>query len=106
MEVGAGGFASLVKLFGTQQPALIAELHRVIEDADVPTVRDKAHKLGGSCGSLGATTMRALCKQLETRARKGSLDGAAALADAIEDDFTTTNAALRAHAGLPTPVDA
>jgi CheY-like chemotaxis protein/HPt (histidine-containing phosphotransfer) domain-containing protein len=99
-EVGTACFASLVDLFGTQQPGMLADLHEAIERGDAHAVRERAHKLAGGCATMGVPDMTALCRQLEARARAGSLEGAAALADDIDATFLSAHAALVAHVAL------
>jgi CheY-like chemotaxis protein/HPt (histidine-containing phosphotransfer) domain-containing protein len=97
-ELGpTGTLAKLVELFGTQTPELLAGLRGAIDAGDAQSVRDSAHKLKGGCVSLAATHMAALCLELETRANRRSLDGAAAQVDGIEAAFTDAHAALLAE---------
>jgi two-component system, sensor histidine kinase and response regulator len=83
-----------VELFGTHTPELLADLRRAIEAGDAGVVRRKAHKLKGGCMALAATHMAQLCRELETGAGDGSLQGATALVDQIEGAFEEAHAAL------------
>ena len=53
-----------------------------------------AHTLKSSSATLGAQTLAGLARELEQRARAGSLDGAAAGLDAAEAEFARVGAAL------------
>jgi CheY-like chemotaxis protein/HPt (histidine-containing phosphotransfer) domain-containing protein len=95
-ESGAAA-ATVVDVFARQTPGLIAQMRAAIEAADAATLREKAHRLKGSCLALAATQMSEGCKNLESRAREGTTDGTTALVNQIETDFTATLAALAAE---------
>ena len=95
-ESGAAA-AAIVEIFGKQTPDLLAEMRVAIQAADAATLREKAHRLKGSCLTLAATQMAARCKELENRAREGTTDGAIPLMDQIETDFASTLEALTAQ---------
>jgi HPt (histidine-containing phosphotransfer) domain-containing protein len=88
---------NVIDIFATQTPDLLAQMRAAIEAADTATLREKAHKLKGSCLMLAATQMAGHCQQLEGRAREGTIDGAVALVNQIETDFAVAYEALVAH---------
>jgi two-component system sensor histidine kinase/response regulator len=90
--------ATVVDVFARQTPDLLAQMRAAIQAADAATLREKAHKLKGSCLSLSATQMAGHCKQLEDRAREGTIDGAGALVNQIETAFAATLKELTARA--------
>lgn len=52
-------------------PKRIAALKTAIETSDAPAVAAAAHALRGGSGSVGATSVAALCLEMETAAKKG-----------------------------------
>jgi two-component system sensor histidine kinase/response regulator len=56
----------LVDLFLESTPPLLEELRLAADDGDGDELRRAAHKLKGSCQNMGATTMAALCRAIET----------------------------------------
>jgi two-component system sensor histidine kinase/response regulator len=95
-ESGAAA-AAVIKMFGKQTPELLAQMRVAIQAGDAATLREKAHRLKGSCLALAATQMAARCKELENRAREGSTDGAIPLVNQIETDLASTLEALTAN---------
>jgi HPt (histidine-containing phosphotransfer) domain-containing protein len=80
----------LVDLFTSSTPPLVAELRDAVESEDAEEVRRTAHKLKGSCQSIGATFMATLCRRLEA----GAPDPRRAVAD-LDAAFRATEAAIR-----------
>jgi two-component system sensor histidine kinase/response regulator len=80
----------LLDLFLQSTPPLLAELRTAIDGGDGEELRRAAHKLKGSCQSIGATFMVTLCRALEA----GDGDAGATLAE-LDGAFATTEAALR-----------
>jgi HPt (histidine-containing phosphotransfer) domain-containing protein len=55
-------------------PPLIAEIEAAVSEGDVDEVRKLAHKLKGSCLSLGAGKFARACHVLELTAQGGVVD--------------------------------
>jgi CheY-like chemotaxis protein/HPt (histidine-containing phosphotransfer) domain-containing protein len=64
-------FVELAQLFLTDTPQRIAALNTAIENRDILSFARIAHALCGSSASIGATSLAALCRELEIRARSG-----------------------------------
>jgi HPt (histidine-containing phosphotransfer) domain-containing protein len=71
---------------------------------DAALLAQLAHQLRGGASQLGAERMTSLAAELETMARHGVVDGAAALVGRLQDAFIETRAALRAL-GVAVPHD-
>jgi two-component system sensor histidine kinase/response regulator len=56
----------LVDLFLTSTPPMLAELRDAADRGDHDELQRTAHKLKGSCQSIGATAMATLCRAVET----------------------------------------
>lgn len=67
-------FEKIVRLFLGQMSDLQKQLTTAAEQADNRAVVEIAHTLKSSSGTVGATHLMALCKQLELSAEQGSLD--------------------------------
>ena len=64
---------------------------------NAPQLAMAAHTLKGSCGSLGATTLRELCAVLEKNARDGQLEGADELIASSDTELHRLSEALLAY---------
>jgi CheY-like chemotaxis protein len=63
-----------IELFLQTVPELIRELGGAVSMRDVPAVKRVAHKLKGTCLSLGANNMAAACHAVELAALQGTID--------------------------------
>jgi CheY-like chemotaxis protein/HPt (histidine-containing phosphotransfer) domain-containing protein len=72
------GFDELRSTFVEDSRELVGTMRRALGTKDADTFRRAAHSLKSNAASFGAMTLSALAKDLETLARSGSLDGAAA----------------------------
>lgn len=95
-EFPPAAFQELIDVFLTQARLLIADLADAVAKHDGERARQAAHKLRGSCASLGATTLTNLCAQAEQQAATGELAGTAGVIAALEDAFAATAHALEA----------
>lgn len=86
----------LVEGFLEEAPRLVAALRQGAEVGDAAAVRLAAHSLKSNAADFGAATLRDLNAALEQRAKEGSLDGARALAESIEQEFGRVQRALQA----------
>ena len=66
--------ARAIELFLKTVPELIDSLTRAVNGQDTLVVKQIAHKLKGSCLSLGATNMAAACHVVEVAALNGRID--------------------------------
>jgi two-component system sensor histidine kinase/response regulator len=96
---GTAVLAELVDLFGSQTPALIANLRSAVAAGDAESVKANAHKLKGGAVSLAAIQVAELCEELESRASSESLEGGAALVEQIQPAFERAHAALLEEVG-------
>ncbi|MGA9773733.1 MAG: ATP-binding protein [Blastocatellia bacterium] len=90
-------FSSLIDLFFEEVTAHLAIIQKAIAQADAHVLANKSHSLKSSCGNLGATRMTAICAELETIGRAGSVVGAAEMARELEDEFLRVRRALEAE---------
>jgi two-component system sensor histidine kinase TorS len=67
---------TIVELYLKLVPAMIAELEAAVSEGDVDKVRQLAHKLKGSCLSLGTMRFAQACHALELAATAGVVDEA------------------------------
>lgn len=78
------GLAALYTRDGSPRLAALGEAHAA---GDWTKVAKVAHALGGSSASIGATGLSALCKELELRAKAGTLEGFESRMAAIESEY-------------------
>jgi len=78
----------LIALFFADAAPRLDALREAAARGDAATLLREAHALKGSCASLGARAMTALCAELETLARAGDLTGVPAVLAGlvVEDD--------------------
>ena len=86
--------AELVATFLDEAPRLLITLRRAVEEGAIPETRRAAHSLKGNATTFDATALAELCLSLEERTRAGSLDGAAELATAIEEEWARVRGVL------------
>ena len=86
--------AELIDTFGEDARELLATLRRTLAATDRDAFRRAAHSLKSTAESLGATGLAALARELETAARAGSLDGAAARLDRLTEHYERAASAL------------
>ncbi|MNR79952.1 Signal transduction histidine-protein kinase BarA [compost metagenome] len=96
-------FAELVDLFLADSPKRFVLLHEAILTNDAPTVTKFAHVLCGSTSSIGATTLAALCRELEIRAKNNLLSDAPLRLTEIELEYARIDKKLRAMLARSTP---
>ncbi len=68
--------AKLLDLFERQVPALISDLEQLADGDDTERLWQAAHKLKGSCQTIGARRLGDLAAAIEADGRDGSADGA------------------------------
>ena len=95
---GAGGandfVTKLIDQYLAESAVRMAEMKDAVERRDAPALRLATHSLKGTSGTVGAHRLAALSEGLEHLARSATLDGAPALAAALEDEFGLVRDAL------------
>ena len=93
---GPSLWPEMVAMFTEQEPAVLAELDRLAEARDGVALAAAAHRLAGSCASVGARTMQSAARAIELGATRSDWPAVArGLAD-LESASTGLHAALRA----------
>jgi len=82
-------------------PGQLATLRRAAEQADAAQLRAQAHKLKGSCSSIGASRMAALCESLQNQAEAGAPSTTVLAVAAIEERFAAVRELLQAELARP-----
>jgi HPt (histidine-containing phosphotransfer) domain-containing protein len=66
-----------VEAFVTQTTSDLASLQAALAQGDAAAAAQAAHQIKGGCATVGACWLQALAKQIETRARQGTIAEAA-----------------------------
>ena len=75
----------------------VADMRTALAAGAAEDLRRAAHTLKGSSASLGATGLAAACREVETAAREGRLDGLGPQVDSIAAQFDDVVAALESR---------
>jgi CheY-like chemotaxis protein len=86
----------LIDLFLRDAPARLGRIRTALQQNDAEALRDTAHALKGSAGTIGAHKMEELCAELEDQASSGSLQGSAPMVDALDAAFERARTELDA----------
>jgi CheY-like chemotaxis protein/HPt (histidine-containing phosphotransfer) domain-containing protein len=86
--------ARLVQLFISKVPDNLSELDRAVAAADAGVIRERAHKLKGSCLAVGALAMAEEAQALQFEAERGELDGANTRASTLWAQFDRVSSLL------------
>ena len=84
----------VVGIYLQDAPRLIEGMRRSVAEADREALRRNAHSLKSSSGNVGGRRLARLAREMEERAREGSLDGANGLLHAIEAHLFALKQAL------------
>lgn len=87
-EIFGVDFAELAKLYQRDSPPRIAALYSAAAAGDRLQVAKVAHAFAGSSASIGATSLSALCKELELRAKANAPDDLISQLAAIETEYS------------------
>ena len=94
---GSGGdadfVAELIEQFVADAPSLATAAREGMEAGDLVTARRAAHTLKTNAATFGAHRLVEICRDLEAAAKRGSLDDARPLVDAMISEL---DAALQA----------
>jgi PAS domain S-box-containing protein len=102
-EGGRESLAGLIETFLDQVSDQIARLSAASERGETDDVRREAHTLKSNAASFGGVRLADLCRELETAAKNGTLDGASDLIDRIATELgRVTDELGRIHAELRT----
>lgn len=88
-------FAMLAELYLTDSPKRIAALREAAVAGDASQAARVAHSLAGSCASIGAPGLAALCQAVELDCRNGALDKLSLQLQEIESAYGALEAKLR-----------
>ena len=92
--MGGGSLGDLVSTFADDARELVATMRRALTEQDVASFRRAAHSLNSNAAGFGARTLSSLARGLETLAKTGSLDGAAARLERLADEWERVARAL------------
>jgi len=84
----------LSSLFLARTPEILVELEAAVAAADATRIRDRAHKLKGSCLAVGAEVLAKLAEAMQFAAQDGSLEGMRARAEEIRAQFERVSVLL------------
>lgn len=85
----------LIDMFGSTTPNMIAEIRRHADEGNLPSMGLAAHRLKGSCVSLGAEHMADICKQLQHKGETNDAADVATMIDKLEVLYPATFDALK-----------
>lgn len=89
--------AELAELFLEDATNHLEALREAIEDDDPPSVVRVAHTLKGTCGSMGALRMSAICAELEDVGHSRELERTPVLVERLGAEFGGVRTALEAE---------
>ena len=78
---------ALLAIFFEEAPLLMDELSRAIDRGDFMSIRNRAHKLSGSCSNFGGLRVAHLCRKLERCAETKDIDTALRVKPLLVDAF-------------------
>lgn len=84
----------LIKMFGSTTPAMLADIRQHAHTGNLIELGKAAHKLKGSCVSLGAVPMGDICKTLQHKGESGDASGINTLVAELETLYPATLQAL------------
>ncbi len=84
----------LIGKFSGDAASYLETLKEAVQKGDAERVQRTAHTLRGSCDSMGATRMEALCRELEHMGRSGNLVAAPARISMLEKEFGLVSVAF------------
>jgi HPt (histidine-containing phosphotransfer) domain-containing protein len=81
-------------MFGSTTPGMLADIRQHAHSGNLVELGKAAHKLKGSCVSLGAAQMSDICKTLQHKGESGDASGVNALVAELEAIYPATLQAL------------
>jgi signal transduction histidine kinase/CheY-like chemotaxis protein/HPt (histidine-containing phosphotransfer) domain-containing protein len=94
-EGSPGLVRKVVDVYVSRAEVLIEEVRTALRDKDLEALEAAAHELKSSSANIGGEELAALCGDLETASRKGSIEGAAILAPEVQAEHRRVVAALQ-----------
>jgi HPt (histidine-containing phosphotransfer) domain-containing protein len=86
--------AEVIDLYLENFPQMLQSVSAAVSSEDAVALRSAAHSMKSTSGTLGASGMFELCKQLEAMGRAGTTAEAPALVSQIVGEFERVRAAL------------
>jgi CheY-like chemotaxis protein/HPt (histidine-containing phosphotransfer) domain-containing protein len=93
-------FAELTALYLADSPKRIASLTEAIAEKNAARIAAVAHSLSGSCASIGATGLAAICKELEIRSKAEQLDNIEEMMSEISMEYARVNTKLQSMVSM------
>ena len=88
----------LISLFSSTTPPLLTEIRQHATQGEWQAMAQAAHKLKGSCVSLGASAMAEICATLQYKGEQQDLSQAPVLLKQLQQLYPATLDALQATA--------
>jgi two-component system, sensor histidine kinase and response regulator len=88
---------TVVTHYLTESPKMIESLREAVKASDAPLVQNLAHGLKSTSANVGALSLAAFCKLMETAGRQNRTDQGHELLASIESEYTQVRAALEAE---------
>ena len=88
--------AELIDIYLDDSPAQISALRDAIEGRQGEVAASAAHRLKGSSGNLGASSLAELCRRLEEAGRVNQVDEMPGLLKDVEREFSRVQGYLSA----------
>ena len=85
----------LIGLFEKTTPDLISEIRTYTQQGNLAEMAKSAHKLKGSCVSLGAEKMADICKELQHKGEENNANGVAQQVEALAALYPLTLEAMQ-----------
>lgn len=85
----------LIDMFGSTTPDMISKIRQHADSGDLAAMGAAAHRLKGSCVSLGAAPMADICKELQHKGESNDGSNIATMIDELETLYPATFAALK-----------
>src|SRR5262249_6359734 len=77
-------------------PPMVSELTTAVSTGDAHLLEHKAHALKGSCRSVGAEALGAVCEQPERMGKTAEMGGAQALMEQVDREFARLRVVVEA----------
>jgi len=94
-DSAAEAIVEVIDSYLEDAPQLLQAIRRAIASEDLPGLRAATHTLKSTSATLGATTLSALCKQLEAIGNVAAIRAALALAYQIEAEYESVKGVLQ-----------
>lgn len=98
---GRDNVTKLIDLFLEDTPPWLTALHEALMRSDARAFAHAAHSLKGSCATIGAKRMAALCAALEQRAHQDHLEAMEASLDGLAAEFQRVRQVLEGKRQRP-----